>query len=50
MVASDMGGSDTASQTSDLTESTRKSKTPPSCGLLRQAVTMMTQNRTGPEL
>lgn len=50
IVASDMGGSETASQTSDLTASTRKSKTPPSCELLRHAVTRMTQNNTGPEL
>lgn len=50
MVANDMGGSDTASHTSGFTASTRKSKTPPSWGALRQAVVMMTQNKTGPAL
>lgn len=50
MVASDSGGSDTASQTSDLTPSTRKSNTPPACEVRRHEVAIMTQNSTGPAL
>lgn len=50
IVARDTGGSDTLPQISFLTASTRKSKIPPSCDDFLQAVTTMTQKRTGPEL
>lgn len=50
IVAKETGGSDTLPQISFLTASTRKSKIPPSCVNFLQAVTTMTQKRTGPEL
>lgn len=49
-VAKDTGGSDTLSQISFLTASTRKSNIPPSCVDFLQAVTTITQKRTGPLL
>lgn len=49
-VDKDTGGSDTLPQISFLTASTRKSNMPPSCVNFLQAVTTMTQKRTGPEL
>lgn len=49
-VAKEMGGSETLSQISFLTASTRKSNMPPSCVDFLQAVTTMTQKRTGPVL
>lgn len=50
IVAKETGGSDTLPQISFLTASTRKSNIPPSCDDFLQAVTTMTQKRTGPEL